>query len=82
MPEIVGVRKIGSDVRDAEGPALEGFACERFRETAAEDETDVRICVRMLRNKEAGRVANFSQSESIRLASVQRSAVKLSVRHA
>src|ERR1044071_6817307 len=82
VPEVVGVREIGSEVRDAKRPAFQCLPREGFRETTAEDEADMRVRVRMFRNKNARRVPDFFERESRYFASFQRGAVQLPLRHA
>jgi hypothetical protein len=79
MPEIVGMRQTGRDVGNAQRPAFESLSRERFGEAAVQDETDVRVLMRMFRDENAGRMLDFLERESFHFAALQSSAVKFQV---
>lgn len=81
VPEIVGVRQTRRDVGHAQRPAFQGPPRKGFGEPAVQDETDVRVFVRMFRDENAGRMLDFLERESFHLATLQGSAVKFQVPH-
>ena len=59
------MRKIGRDVGNAQRAAFESLARKSFGEPALEDESNVRIFMRVLRNEDTRRVPDFFQREPI-----------------